>query len=717
VKNEMFRIARHHHQPRRSLLQIRSFRLDSGFVSNFENKKAPFGFNGLGELVYHRTYARTKVCGGREKWFETAERVVNGTFSMKERWMLQNHLGWDEPEAQRQAQEMYERMFSMKFLPPGRGLWCMGTSVTEERGLFAALNNCAFVSTDSIDVDLAEPFCFTMDASMLGVGVGFDTVGAGKVNIIKPKNKRRPFIVPDSREGWVDSLRELLLSFTSKASQGALDFDYSKIRAAGKPIKGFGGTSSGPAPLIALHRDVESVLESHHGKPISVTAIVDIMNMIGRCVVAGNVRRTAEIAFGDAESLEYIELKNYTVNPQRAEYGWTSNNSVFARLGMDYKNIVERIVANGEPGFAWLDNMRNFGRMNGTIDRRDWRAKGGNPCLEQTLESHELCCLVETFPDHHDNVQDYKKTLASAFLYAKIVTLGKTHWPKSNKVMLRNRRIGTSMSGISQFITSRGIEQLREWCEQGYTHIQECDEAYSEELAIPKSIKTTCVKPSGTVSLLAGATPGIHMPESRFYIRRVRINRDSELIAPLTAAGYHLEPAESDPSGTLVVSIPIDSGPGLRTSKDTTLWEQLSLAAFMQRHWADNQVSCTVTFDPLTEAKSLAPALDMFQYQLKGISFLPRLKAGAYAQMPYEEIEEETFVAMSKAIGDLNLKALNLKNKTTTRKRAMRVLVDVPEDSLSSLSVDDGVALNNLMPDSFCDAAGCYNEKIAASEK
>jgi len=713
----MFRIARHHHQPRRSLLQIRSFRLDSGFVSNFENKKAPFGFNGLGELVYHRTYARTKVCGGREKWFETAERVVNGTFSMKERWMLQNHLGWDEPEAQRQAQEMYERMFSMKFLPPGRGLWCMGTSVTEERGLFAALNNCAFVSTDSIDVDLAEPFCFTMDASMLGVGVGFDTVGAGKVNIIKPKNKRRPFIVPDSREGWVDSLRELLLSFTSKASQGALDFDYSKIRAAGKPIKGFGGTSSGPAPLIALHRDVESVLESHHGKPISVTAIVDIMNMIGRCVVAGNVRRTAEIAFGDAESLEYIELKNYTVNPQRAEYGWTSNNSVFARLGMDYKNIVERIVANGEPGFAWLDNMRNFGRMNGTIDRRDWRAKGGNPCLEQTLESHELCCLVETFPDHHDNVQDYKKTLASAFLYAKIVTLGKTHWPKSNKVMLRNRRIGTSMSGISQFITSRGIEQLREWCEQGYTHIQECDEAYSEELAIPKSIKTTCVKPSGTVSLLAGATPGIHMPESRFYIRRVRINRDSELIAPLTAAGYHLEPAESDPSGTLVVSIPIDSGPGLRTSKDTTLWEQLSLAAFMQRHWADNQVSCTVTFDPLTEAKSLAPALDMFQYQLKGISFLPRLKAGAYAQMPYEEIEEETFVAMSKAIGDLNLKALNLKNKTTTRKRAMRVLVDVPEDSLSSLSVDDGVALNNLMPDSFCDAAGCYNEKIAASEK
>lgn len=39
-------------------------------------------------------------------------------------------------------------------------------------------------------------------------------------------------------------------------------------------------------------------------------------------------RQTAEIAFGDPESDEYIDLKNYKVNPHRAEYGWTSNNSV-----------------------------------------------------------------------------------------------------------------------------------------------------------------------------------------------------------------------------------------------------------------------------------------------------------------------------------------------------------------------------------------------------
>ena len=42
---------------------------------------------------------------------------------------------------------MYDKIYNFKFLPPGRGLWAMGTAITEEKKLFAALNNCAFVST------------------------------------------------------------------------------------------------------------------------------------------------------------------------------------------------------------------------------------------------------------------------------------------------------------------------------------------------------------------------------------------------------------------------------------------------------------------------------------------------------------------------------------------------------------------------------------------
>jgi adenosylcobalamin-dependent ribonucleoside-triphosphate reductase len=542
----------------------------------------------------------------------------------------------------------------MKFLPPGRGLWAMGTPITEEKGLYAALNNCAFVSTKTLKEDYSKPFCFLMDASMLGVGVGFDCKGAGEI-IVKGLNKAKKeelFEIPDTREGWVESLKLLLESYFHGAAE--VQFDYSKIRPEGEPIKGFGGVSSGHEPLEEIHEAIRGVLENNSGEPITTTTIVDIMNLIGKCVVAGNVRRTAEIVFGNPDDEEYLNLKNYEVNPHREMYGWTSNNSVFAKLGMDYTDICKRIVDNGEPGLAWLQNMRKFSRMKNGGDDKDHRVMGGNPCLEQSLESYELCCLVETFPDNHDSYEDYARTLKYAYLYAKTVALGKTHWSDTNRVMLRNRRIGCSVSGVAQFITNRGLEELRTWLENGYKVIKSWDTMYSDWFAVPKSIKTTSVKPSGTVSLLAGATPGLHYPESRFYVRRIRVSKHSELIEPLKKAGYKVEPAFGSEDTTMVIEVPVDVGQGIRTAKELSIWEQFNLAAFMQRHWADNQVSCTATFDPETEANELPHVLNYFQYRLKGISLLPRHPLGAYRQMPYEAIEKKEYKKQVKKLGYLS---------------------------------------------------------------
>ena len=141
------------------------FTLSPAFVKKYVRKKPPFGFNGLGELVYMRTYSRIKEDGKNEMWWETVKRVVEGTYNMQKKWIDSHQLGWNPWQAQRSAQDMYERIFNMKFLPPGRGLWAMGTEITEERGLYAALNNCAFVSTETLKEDLAKPFCFLMDAS------------------------------------------------------------------------------------------------------------------------------------------------------------------------------------------------------------------------------------------------------------------------------------------------------------------------------------------------------------------------------------------------------------------------------------------------------------------------------------------------------------------------------------------------------------------------
>ena len=110
---------------------------------------------------------------------------------------------------------MYDKIYSMKFLPPGRGLWAMGTPIIEQKQIYPALNNCAFVSTKGDGPrDFIRSCAFLMDSSMVGIGTGFDTKGKGLYKVFKPnKEDRKTIVIDDSREGWVDSLVSLLQSY------------------------------------------------------------------------------------------------------------------------------------------------------------------------------------------------------------------------------------------------------------------------------------------------------------------------------------------------------------------------------------------------------------------------------------------------------------------------------------------------------------------------
>ena len=806
------------------------FKLDENFIQSYKGKKANFGFNGLGEFVYYRTYSRIKSDGQKETFLDTCRRVVEGCFEIQRRHQRRLHLPWDHNKAQPTAQEMFNLMWEFKFLPPGRGLWMMGTDFMWERGS-AALQNCGYISTnDKIEADPAEPFCFLMDMSMLGVGVGFDTKGANRICINRPKSSVKLYKVADSREGWVDSLRQLIHSYTIN-SDNTIEFDYSDIRPAGVSINGFGGKASGPDILVKLHEMSRGLLDSRIGKVLSSVDIVDLMNFIGSCVVAGNVRRSSELVLGDPNDSDYCNMKNVTATladsdkskffevtgklyangsslaapedfnnsgiPQDRlfpaiktwndlnSHRWASNNSVLATVGMNYDHIGSRIAVNGEPGLVWLDNIRDYGR---TIDGRqpgiDGRVTGTNPCLsgqmklltekgyvslydlwvaggkkefcgvdnieskygtqnivglngvvrasnvyrtstnsplfrvslddgsfidatyshtfivdgvrkplselvvgdripkspyfyvkiagsdtsriisltsipndqtfcltepqsnqiiinghvigqcaEQSLESSELCCLCESFPANHDSAEDYMRTLKFAYLYAKTVTLYPTHNPRTNQVTLRNRRIGLSQSGIVQAFAKFGRRRfLNDFCNAGYTEIRRWDDIYSEWLCVNKSIKVTSVKPSGSVSLLAGSTPGIHYPEASTYWRRVRISNDSVLVNIMRNAGYHVEPSLTD-SKTSIIKFAV-SDERVRSVKDVSIWEQVKNLVDMQRIWSDNQVSCTIKFKR-DEAGDIAKILEMYEDQLKSISFLP-LDDHGYAQPPYE---------------------------------------------------------------------------------
>ncbi len=648
-----------------------SFRLPDEFVEAYKTRSVHWGFpmgggNTFGEITWVTKYSRRKADGSKERFWEGCRRVIEGMYSIQKDWCERWRTPWNEAEAHTSAQEAYERLFAFKWTPPGRGFWMMGTFFVNGLQDSSALQNCGFLSTEKIDRgDPAYPFTRLMEMSMLGVGVGFDTKGEGKLELHQPlEKKERKIVVDDSREGWCESTGMLLESYF-RPNKLVVAFDYSEIRQAGESIRGFGGTAAGPEPLMKLHQRLRTLLGYRKGDHVTSADIVDIMNYIGKCVVAANVRSSAEIALGDADDESFLDLKNPHINPERmgyvagpdgralvdgdgnlapaAEGGWgyTSNNSVLARVGGNYDHLADRIAMNGEPGLFWIDMCQQYGRLADPRNDKDHRVGGVNPCGEQPLEPNELCTLVETFPTKAKNAADFMRTLKFAYLYAKTVTLLPTHWPETNEVMQRNRRIGTSMSGLAQFVERHGWHELKQWQDAGYKVLCDWDMKYSEWLGERQSIKITTIKPSGTTSLLVGVTPGAHWPTERGeYLRRMRLNVSDPIAKAMQEAGYLVEPNVMNPDHGVVVTTPTQ-GPDIRSERQVTVWEKVSLAALCQERWSDNSVSLTASFLP-HERDQIAAVIRAFDGRVKSLSFLGLEDVGgAYAQMPYERVTHE----------------------------------------------------------------------------
>jgi adenosylcobalamin-dependent ribonucleoside-triphosphate reductase len=626
-------------------VQVRKFRLSEQFINKYKEAEVPWG--PVGYVTFKRTYARRleefeEGATGTEEWWQTCRRVIEGMFDIQKRHAFMIGIEWNDAKAQKTAKEAYDRLFNLKWTPPGRGLWMMGTKFDYER-TGAGLFNCAFRSTKNVADKGGYLFAWMMDALMVGIGVGFDTLGAKSFTVKEPQWTNDTLLIEDSREGWVNSVHILLDGFI--LGKKVPKFDFSAIRGKGEPIRGFGGTSSGAGPLIELHDNLKELLEPKIGEPIESVDIVDIENLIGRCVVAGNVRRSAALAIGQFDDKEYLTMKND--QEKLYHHRWGSNNSFEAKVGMDYTWHAEQSQANGEPGYIWLDNARYYGRMKDGKRYDDLKVMGFNPCVEQQLEDAELCCLVETYPAKHDNYEDYIKTLEIAYMYGKTVTLINTHWPETNAIMLKNRRIGLSQTGVVQAFNKFGRRKMFQWCDDAYDHVQKLDKEYSDWLCVPRSVRMTSIKPSGTVSLLNGSTPGIHYPENEYYIRRIRFATNSKLLPALEEAGYKIEKDAYSPN-TMCVEFPVKEPFFKKGKKDISMWEQLEIAAQYQYYWADNSVSITVTFQD-HEKDEIKDALEMYEARLKAVSFLKYEETG-YQQAPYEPITQKEYEAMVKKI-------------------------------------------------------------------
>jgi hypothetical protein len=352
------------------------FELSESFLEKYKDIRPNWGFNGLGEVVFLRTYSRIKADGKNEMWWEAVKRVIEGLYSIQKQHIKDYNLGWNQTKAQKSAQEMYERIFTMKMIPNGRVIWNMNLPTVMEKGLIESLFNCAFISTKNLSENPGNVFANIMDFLMLGVGVGFDVQGTNTIIVKHRKEHINIWQITDDREGWYQSVEMLVNSYFGGQRY---EFDYSAIREEGLPIKGFGGLSSGSEPLKELHLGIVRTLDANIGSGITTKSIADIGNMIGKTVISGNVRRSAEIILGNADD-EFLDLKDYEKNPDRSSFGWASNNSIYAKLGMDYSNVAKRTIDNGEPGYFFIENAKKYGRMRETeANWKDSRVEGLNP--------------------------------------------------------------------------------------------------------------------------------------------------------------------------------------------------------------------------------------------------------------------------------------------------------------------------------------------------
>lgn len=597
--------------------------------------KVPWG--PIGYLVYKRTYSRRlkedDVNSPTEEYYQTVDRVVKACNK-------QLDVGFTEQE----ELEVKNMLLSLKGTVAGRFFWQLGTKTVDTLGLLS-LQNCAFTVVDHP----IRPFTWAMDALMLGSGVGYNIqrehvyklpkLQKKKVKISRLDTKDADYIIPDTRTGWVKLLGKVLKAYFYSGE----GFTYSTIciRGKGTPISGFGGLASGPEELVQGVNNICKVLDERRGKQLRPIDCLDVMNIIGSIVVAGNVRRSAQIALGDYDDLDFLAAKDWSKG-NIPNWRAMSNNSVICNdINKLPPQFWEGYLGNGEPyGLINLKLAQTDGRT-GDKKYNDFNVLGVNPCSEQTLEPYETCCLAEI---HLQNITSKEELLKVAkYLYRinKHSLALPCHHPETEEVVHRNMRMGIGVTGYLM-----ATDEQRSWLSEAYLELRKFDEEYSKLKGFPKSIKITTVKPSGTLSLLSGATSGAHPAYSHYFIRRVRMASNIPLVDLCRKNGYPIEFEKNfdgtENRNTVVVSFPCSFPEHTKVAKDMTAIDQLEVIKKLQAEWSDNAVSVTIYYkkEELEEIKNWLKT--NYNENLKTVSFLLHSEHG-FAQAPLEEITKEQY--------------------------------------------------------------------------
>ena len=598
------------------------------------------------QFIHLSRYARWDYDKGRrETWHETVERYFD--FFTEH---LKETCKYDLTNGERV--ELENSVKELKTMPSMRCLMTAGPALKKEN---VAGYNCSYVK-----VDHPRSFDEVLYILMNGTGVGF-SVEESYTNMlpIVPEQlyeTETTIVVADSKLGWARAFKELI----SLLYGGHIPkWDISKVRAAGAPLKTFGGRASGPGPLVDLFNFTVDTFKNSIGRKLRPVECHDIVCKTAEIVVVGGVRRSALISLSDLNDREMRFAKSgqwWEKDKQRS----LANNSVNYKEKPDVGTFMrewlslydsksgERGIYNGMSAKYHVNDLNSREKdEHGTyIQRRVAKDDfGTNPCSEIILRSREFCNLSEVVIRSNDTLQSIKDKIRVATILGTFQST-LTNFKYLSREWGRNceeeRLLGVTLTGIMDCAITNGSKgNIKKTLNELREVAVKTNKEYAEKLGINRAAAITCVKPSGTVSQLVDSASGIHARHNPYYIRTVRADNKDPLCKMMKQEGFPNEPDITKPDHTTVFSFPSKSPKGAICRNDMSAWKQLSLWHTYAKEWCEHKPSVTVSVKEEEWVNTAAWVYDNFD-DISGISFLP-FSDHTYRQAPYQDCSEEEY--------------------------------------------------------------------------
>ena len=576
------------------------------------------GLEALSSITVFSKYAKyLPKLKRRETWDEIVDRYQE---------MMINKY----PKLEEAIVESAKFIRDKKVLPSMRAMQFAGLAleVNNARGY-----NCAYLPVDSL-----YSFSETMFLLLGGSGVGFSVqkhhVEQLPIIIKQETYKMRNYLIEDSIMGWADSIKMLMKFYYEGGPKPK--FDFRAIRHKGARLVTAGGKAPGPEPLKICISHIDAIMErKENGQKLSPLEAHDIMCHIANSVLAGGIRRSAMISLFSHDDEEMITCKYgdwWETNEQRGR----SNNSAVLERGQigeeEFKSLWNRIEASGsgEPGIYWTNN-------------KDW---GTNPCCEIGLRPFQFCNLCEVNVSDVEDQEDLNNRVAVASFFGTLQAgFVDFHYlrPIWQKTTAKDALLGIGMTGIGSG------EVLKYNLELVANTAKTVNQDISAIIGTNEAARITCIKPSGTTSLVLGTASGIHAWHAPYYLRTMRFNKSEDLAMYLEI--NHPELCEDDvlrPKDTLCVRIPVAAPEGsiLRTESPLDTLERVKRFAtewILPGHVnGDNTHNVSATISITDEWEVVGQWMWDNRNVYNGLSVLPYF-GGSYKQAPFEDITKEQY--------------------------------------------------------------------------